>query len=189
MLTELAPMQPDRRVRAPLSSHSWIYELKLTGLRVRALVDGDCVALLDEAGIDCAPAFPQIPPSLHLLRGDPHVLDGVCTTQASTASHAPHPAQHGPSTLCLFDLLFHDGRDVTDQPLLVRKQLLFDLVGPELPSVIYTGHFEDCGRGLWQAVGQLQLSGLMARRKDSAYWPGRRCGDWRVIDRITQGPG
>lgn len=178
-------MLPERRVRAPLSSHSYLYELKLTGHRVRALVDRGGVALLDRAGEDCAAAYPHIVQSLRLLPGGPHVLDGVCTVQAGLS--APAGAGAGP-TLCLVDLLFHEGSDITGLPLLERKQRLFDLVGPELPSVIYMGHFEDCGRGLWQAVTQLQLDGVMARRKDSAYRACLRSDDWRVIVRGAEAP-
>ena len=185
-LGELGPMQPDRRVRAPLSSHSYLYELKLSGQRLRTLVDHGHVTLLDDAGREANQAHAHVARSLRLLRGGPHVLDGVCTTQGGLATHAAPAVQAlGPSTLCVFDLLYHQGQDITDRPLLERKQLLFDLVGPELPCVIYMGHFEDCGRGLWQAVTQLQLDGVMARRKDSGYRAGHRSGDWRVITRAA----
>ena len=183
-LLDLAPMLPDRRARAPLSSHSYLYELKLTGRRVRALVDRGQVELVDVMGEDCRAAFAHIAHSLRLLTGGPHVLDGVCTAQAGVSAA---PAGAG-ATLCLVDLLFHEGNDITGQALLQRKQQLFDLVGPELPSVIYMGHFEDCGRGLWQAVTQLQLNGVMARRKDSAYRAGLRSDEWRVIARGAQAP-
>lgn len=183
-LADLDPMEPDRRVRAPLSSHSYLYELKLTGMRMRALVDHGQVALLDANGCDCGAEFAHITNSLRLVRGGPHVLDGVCTAQPGAAAQlAPDPRA---SILCVFDLLFRDGRDVTGEPLLDRKQLLSELLGPELPCVIYMNHFEDCGRGLWHAVSQLQLDGVMARRKDSAYRTGARSGDWRVIGRATQ---
>jgi bifunctional non-homologous end joining protein LigD len=179
-LVDLGPMEPDRRMRAPLSSHSYLYELKLAGTRVRALVDHGSVELLDSDCRDCRGAFPNITASLKLLRGGPHVLDGVCTAQI--------PGSLPNCTLCVFDLLYQDGQDITHLPLLDRKQALFDLVGPELPSVIYMGHFEDCGRGLWHAVTQLHLDGVMARRKDSEYRVWHRSGDWRVIDRDRQGP-
>ena len=86
-----------------------------------------------------------------------------------------------------FDLLILDGRDLTREPLTVRKKLLEDevlskLEGPIRRSPVLPGKLSD----LVQSVRAQNLEGLIAKRKDSFYEPGLRSGSWRKM-RINQG--
>ena len=86
-----------------------------------------------------------------------------------------------PVVFCAFDLLAVDGRSIIGLPLEARKARLAALLSPAL----YVGHFTaDEGRVMFeQAVHQLQLEGLVAKRLGSLYRPGERSPDWVKVKR------
>lgn len=187
-LVELAPMEPERRTSAPLASHSFVYELKLRGMRVRALVDHGNVELRCAEGSDCSDDMPEVVQALARLPGGPHVLDGRCCEQGQLAAETPAEAdaaarlfRRRDTMFCVFDLLYEGGARITALPLLERKERLQSLIPPDLHSVLYVSHFENDARPLWGYVAQLGLEGIVAKRKDAPYLVNARSDHWRVL--------
>jgi bifunctional non-homologous end joining protein LigD len=85
-------------------------------------------------------------------------------------------ASSNPVTLVLFDLLRLDGRDLTGEPLSVRREALeslhLDDVHWQVPSTY------DDGKTLQKAALEQGLEGVVSKRLGSRYHPGRRSGDW-----------
>jgi bifunctional non-homologous end joining protein LigD len=79
-----------------------------------------------------------------------------------------------PVALMLFDVLHVDGTSVLDQPYDVRRDLLEQLgiVGAQVP-----GAFDD-GPALLASTADNGLEGVLAKRRDSPYLPGRRSDTW-----------
>lgn len=183
-------MEPERRTSAPLASHSFVYELKLRGRRVRALVDHGIVELRCAEGADCSGEMPAVVQALSRLQGGPHVLDGRCCEQGQLAAETPAEAEVAgrlflkrEAMFCVFDLLYEDGARITERPLLERKERLQSLIPPDLHSVLYVSHFENDARPLWGYVAQLGLEGIVAKRKDGRYRVNARSDEWRVLRR------
>ena len=90
-----------------------------------------------------------------------------------------------PVVYCVFDLLAEGAVARINEPLHKRKARLQAVLGDmPLPAVLLVGHFEDSGRQLFeQAVHQLKLEGLLAKRADSLYRPGVRSDDWVKVKR------
>ena len=80
-------------------------------------------------------------------------------------------------TFVVFDLLSVDGRDLTATELRIRKKTLRDLIGPAGP-LLFADHVEQDGEGFFAAVSDRGLEGMIAKRADSRYQPGRRSPDW-----------
>jgi bifunctional non-homologous end joining protein LigD len=77
-----------------------------------------------------------------------------------------------------FDLLNLNGRDLTGMPLTERKRMLEDLVAP-IPEVVrFSAGIEADSDRLLQAMKARGLEGVVAKRRDSKYQPGRRSGAW-----------
>src|SRR5258706_8998886 len=96
---------------------------------------------------------------------------------------APFDAlQHRSSTANLqfyaFDVLIHRGKNVLRLPLEARRELLTDVLKKVEYPVLQSQHFYAKPAEMIRAAKELQLEGLIAKRKGSLYEPGRRTGAW-----------
>jgi bifunctional non-homologous end joining protein LigD len=75
-----------------------------------------------------------------------------------------------------FDLLFHNGRDVRELPLVERKDLLMVLImGAGDDRLRFSDGFDD-GVELLATAERMGLEGVVSKRRDGAYRSGLRCG-------------
>jgi ATP-dependent DNA ligase len=87
----------------------------------------------------------------------------------------------------VFDVLVLNGRDVTLDPLVKRRELLEKRVLPKLAEPIrYSPELKASLRDLIQSVKAQGLEGLIAKRRDSKYESGLRSGVWQKM-RVDQG--
>ena len=133
----------------------------LSNLGMREVVlDGEIVAFDDEG----KPSFERLQRRMHV-------------TQPSAVRRL---AQSTPVVYAIFDLLFLDGENLMARPYSQRREALetLELTGPawRVPAA-HPGQ----GRALLQATGAQGLEGVMAKRLDSRYEPGRRTGAWIKI--------
>jgi bifunctional non-homologous end joining protein LigD len=83
--------------------------------------------------------------------------------------------------MMLFDLLFLDGHLLLDLPYEQRREQLQEL---ELESDAWQtpSYHRGEGQKLLEAARQRRLAGLVAKRLDSPYEPGRRSDAWTKVD-------
>src|SRR5208282_715299 len=95
-----------------------------------------------------------------------------------------HLARRTPVTLFAFDLLYLDGYDLRNAPLIERKRALASIL---LPSAVmrYSEHFAGNGEEMLQAARATGLEGIMAKRATSKY-ESKRGRDWLKIKLVTQ---
>jgi len=202
MLTIPAPMHAPERLVRPFTSDDWIYEIKVDGYRCMAGIEPGPVGeparvqLLTKSGADCTKWFPEIARGLACLPGGPHVIDGEAAVLGengvSDFNLLQERARHrrwypgAPAvTLCVFDLLLHDGVDVKALPLVERKARLQHLVAPcERGRVLFLGDLP-ADESVFQAMvgAGLEIEGVVAKRKASPYRPGVRSEDWLKVKR------
>jgi bifunctional non-homologous end joining protein LigD len=89
----------------------------------------------------------------------------------------------------VFDLLHRDEDDLTEVPLIMRKQLLARLVGRDFPCLHPVQTFED-GAKLLEAAERHGLEGIVSKRQASAYrsgpsrdWVKTKTTAWRAANR------
>ena len=76
----------------------------------------------------------------------------------------------GPFCFYAFDLLWLDGRDLRDKPLLERKALLRKLL-PRCPkAVLYVDHVAS-GTELFQVICDRDMEGVVAKQASARYTP------------------
>jgi bifunctional non-homologous end joining protein LigD len=78
--------------------------------------------------------------------------------------------RRGPLCFYAFDLLWLDGSDLRDRPLLERKRLLRKLLLRRLKSVQYVDHFAS-GTDLFQVICHRDMEGVVAKRASAKYSP------------------
>jgi bifunctional non-homologous end joining protein LigD len=89
-------------------------------------------------------------------------------------------AKQIPVALVAFDLLWLDGRNLTEQSLEERRELLQAVVEEDERLQLVT-FVEGEGSQLVAAARSLGLEGVVAKRHASKYFSGRRSPDWRKI--------
>lgn len=89
-----------------------------------------------------------------------------------------------PATFIVFDILYLDGRDLTLLPLMERKKQLEACITEENGRMAISRYVENRGVDLYQIAEQQNLEGIVAKRKDSIYIPGKRTKEWIKIKNL-----
>lgn len=174
------------RIDAAFDDPKWIYEIKHDGYRVISYNDGKQVKLMSRNGQNLTASFQRIAAAIKDL-GHRVVLDGEVV--ALNAEGVPdfetlqNYKKIGPERLryYIFDILWIDGHDITTFPLIKRKEILELLLSAAGPYLIYTSHIEKEGKKLFELVNERGLEGIVAKKADSFYLPGKRVNTWLKV--------
>ena len=161
----------------------WLFEVKFDGYRALAHVTGGDVVLRSRNGNDLTERFASVAAQVtHAVRTPNAVLDGeVCRLDPSgRSSFSELQRGTGPLVYYVFDLLEEDGVPLVDLPLTERRERLRGLLDGRNRTVLWSEDFDD-GRALLQAANEQGLEGVIAKRPDSRYLPGRRTREWLKI--------
>jgi bifunctional non-homologous end joining protein LigD len=163
----------------------WTFEVKWDGYRAIARLAGGDVTLTSRKGNDLTTRFSGVARELSKAVKTPDcVLDGeVCALDESGRSSFSAMQQGKPGTPIVyyaFDVLEIDGEPVADLPLVERRKRLEGLLDRRNRTVRLSETFDD-GKALLEAAKQQHLEGIMAKRLDSRYLPGKRTRDWLKI--------
>jgi bifunctional non-homologous end joining protein LigD len=163
----------------------WLFEVKWDGYRAIADIHGGEATLTSRRGNDLTSRFATVAKALERSLKTPDcVLDGeVCALDE--AGRATFSAmQQGKSgtryVFVAFDLLEVEGEPVIDLPLTERKERLAALIDRRQRVVQFSESFDD-GPALFRAAEKQQFEGIVAKKRDSRYQPGRRTGEWLKI--------
>jgi len=159
----------------------WTYECKLDGYLCLAANRNGHVALWSRRGNGFTSRFPAIARACEKLPPDT-LIDGEVIAIDETGRASFNALQHSRSRAYLqfyvFDILIHRGRSVLGLPLEARRELLDEALSkvdyPMLPSTPFDAKPAD----LIGAAKELELEGVIAKRKGSCYEPGRRSEAW-----------
>ncbi|HEU5253586.1 MAG TPA: DNA ligase D [Solirubrobacterales bacterium] len=130
-----------------------------------AVLDGELVAF-DEGG---RPSFERLQQRIH--NTDPNVVKRRMKSY--------------PVVYVVFDLLYLDGEDLTGEPYVRRRELLagLDLNGESWQT---PGHSVGHAKELLAASKEQGLEGVMLKRIDSTYVPGKRTGAWLKVKNVSR---
>jgi bifunctional non-homologous end joining protein LigD len=178
------PMLATLADELPVGS-DWLYEVKWDGYRAIARVAGGEATLTSRRGNDLTERFRGVASALEAaLRTPDAVLDGeVCALDEhgrSSFSAMQQGKKETPIVYYVFDVLEVDGEPLVDLPLVERRERLEGLLDRRSRTVRISETFED-GKALFEAVKKEGLEGVVAKRKDSRYLPGRRTRDWLKV--------
>jgi bifunctional non-homologous end joining protein LigD len=160
----------------------WEFEIKWDGYRIVARLAGGEARLHTRKDQDYTERFAKVAGELvKALKTPDCVVDGeVCALDEDgrPSFSAMQQAKPGtPIVYYLFDLLEVDGEPVVDLPLSERRARLLKLLDRRNRTVQFSESFDD-GPALLRAAKQQRLEGIMGKRLDSRYQPGKRTRDW-----------
>ena len=167
----------------------WLYEIKLDGYRAVAVKSDGGVSLFSRRRKSFDHHYPLIVEALAELP-EGTVVDGEIVALDESGRPNFNLLQNFRSEASrihyfIFDLLICDDRDLTRLSLSERRKLLKSL---KLVSgrIHIAEQFEASANDMLAAVRQQRLEGVIAKRKDSQYEPGKRTGSW-VKYRVNRG--
>ncbi len=178
MLTPPKPMLATPANVLPTGPH-WDYEVKWDGYRTIAVKNAQRVTLYSRNLKDVTKIYAPIARALATIPAQSAILDGelvALDAEGRPSFQALHHQEAHALAYYVFDLL-HDGRrDLIPEPLRIRRAALDTITfsAPVFRSEPLAGeptHIEE-------AVQQLGLEGIVAKRIESRYEPGRRSQAW-----------
>jgi bifunctional non-homologous end joining protein LigD len=181
-LPEFVPPSLATLSDTPPSGANWIHEIKLDGYRVEARLDHGKVRLFTRNRQDWTHRFKSIADAVAKLPAETALLDGELVAQNekgfSSFSLLQTELKEGRSdrlVYWVFDLLYLDGRDLTEEPLLARKAALERLVRPgnSASPIRYCEHLEGNGAAILKRACDIELEGIVSKRSDAPYRSGR----------------
>jgi bifunctional non-homologous end joining protein LigD len=163
----------------------WAFEVKWDGYRAIARLTGGEATLTSRNGNDLTQRFPSVAKGVVAAVKTPHcVLDGeVCALDETGRSSFSAMQQGKPGTPLVyyaFDVLEVEGEPLVDLPFVERRKRLSALLDKRSHTVRLSETFDD-GNALYDAAKQQRLEGIMAKRLESRYLPGKRTRDWLKI--------
>lgn len=190
MLAQLGTLPP------PGDDASWGHEMKWDGVRALAYVENSALRLISRNGKEVTVAYPELYALAGAVGGHDVVLDGeiVAFDDAGRPSFsALQPRMHQrreervrklaqtiPVTFMLFDILHLDAEPAINLPYVQRRELLEDVVTAgarwQVPA-----WFHDDGAHAMRLSRQLGMEGVVAKRLQSPYRPGRRSPEWTKV--------
>jgi bifunctional non-homologous end joining protein LigD len=176
-------------VAEPFSDESWIFEPKLDGERCLTFRREDGSRLLSRNQKVLNDTYPELvkplagqPPRSYIVDGEIVAFQGDVTSflqlQRRMQLRDPDEARRAGVEVFyyLFDLLYLNGYDLREVPLIHRKALLKDAFIFEDP-LRFTVHRERAGEAYYRDACRKRLEGVIAKRADSIY-VSRRSRDW-----------
>lgn len=169
----------------PPDGANWVHEIKFDGYRIEARVANGKVQLLTRRGLDWTQRFPEIANEAKalsdcLIDGEIVALDKDGVSDFGALQQALSEERTSGLVFFVFDVLYADGRDLRDEPLRARKQVLETLLRPlsgKGSRLRLVSHFASTGGAVLDAACRLHLEGVVSKRLDAPYRSGRS-GSW-----------
>jgi len=181
----LHPVKPMLAASAPgpFNRDGWLFEIKWDGYRALAQADKSSVSLYSRNLKPLNARFPAIVSAVSALKLKA-LLDGeivaIDKKGVPVFSMLHDGSKRGRLVYYVFDILNHNGRDLTNLPLLERKKILQKLL-PQSGAVRVSGYVTKDGAAFFSAVRKKGLEGMVAKNMKSAYRPGIRSRDWLKV--------
>ncbi|MDX6692290.1 MAG: bifunctional non-ous end joining protein LigD [Solirubrobacteraceae bacterium] len=188
----------------PAGDDRWAYEIKWDGVRAIAYSEPGRIRFESRNLNDITNSYPELKPLNRALSSHRAVLDGEIVA-FETGSHPPRPsfgrlqsrmhvgsestarrlAKQTPVAYIVFDLLWLNGHSLMDLPYDERRARLkaLELDGPAWQT---PDHVTGNGKAVLEASRASGLEGVVAKRRDSPYEPGRRSACWIKIKNVRR---
>jgi bifunctional non-homologous end joining protein LigD len=168
----------------------WLHEVKWDGYRILAALTDGVVRLWSRNGLPWNDKLPDIVQALESLGlksarfdGELVALDQHGRSDFNELQQTLSGDAQSPLVYMLFDLPYFEGYDLSAVALLDRKTLLQQILVHPPKHLAFSTHAIGDGRAAFQMAMDEQLEGIISKRIDSDYHPGR--GDhWLKIKRL-----
>jgi DNA ligase D-like protein (predicted polymerase)/DNA ligase D-like protein (predicted ligase)/DNA ligase D-like protein (predicted 3'-phosphoesterase) len=190
----IEPMLSDSAEQVPVGD-DYLYEVKWDGIRAIISVEDGQIRIRSRNNNDITAQFPE----LHVVdkafratcglfdaeivcldkSGRPEFKKVIHRLMARGEGNILKLSKSSPVYCYVFDCLYLDGRPLINEPLLRRKEWLADAIKND--GAYRISEVVDDGPSLFEAAREHALEGIMAKKKDGKYLPGRRSDLWLKV--------
>ncbi len=178
------------------SKAGWIYEPKMDGMRAIAIVkDGSC-QLVSRRALPISNQYPSLAEEIRKLTICDAIIDGeiIALNELGRPSFQHlqqrmnlirqadinRAEQAVPAYYFVFDLVYAAGYDLCGMKLSERKAILKEVL-QQSDKVRHLTHFTDDGVAAYEVCVDNGFEGIVAKRLESPYEPGRRSAYWTKV--------
>ncbi|WP_426334263.1 DNA ligase [Paenibacillus silvae] len=195
MFKPLIPFEPVSRDTLPAGSQ-WIAQIKWDGVRMLAYENGQELRLVNRRLHDRTVQYPELVRPRNLCSASSYILDGEIIAldpdtgrpsfyhvlrrdRMSRPDGIAQAVQQIPITYMVFDILFYDGKWVTDQTLAARQKLLHEVLctGQHVQEVTNSPD----AAALLTVMRQHQMEGIVCKDLSSTYGIHGKDARWQKI--------
>ncbi len=176
----------------PFDSADWIYEIKWDGYRAVAFIKNEEVDIFSRNNISFNDKFKPVVEALKQLKINA-VIDGEIIAlnekgQADFQQLQNYQKTGKTATLVyyVFDLIWYEGKDYMQLPLIERKELLKNVLPANSDIIKFSDHVHEQGKTFFELAINQGLEGIMAKKTDSEYLPDVRTKSWLKIKNNKQ---
>ncbi|MCM1438722.1 MAG: DNA ligase [Roseburia sp.] len=178
-------------VKEPFNDKDYIHELKLDGIRCIAYIEPTSVSLQNKRYKELTLIYPELSCICKCVKKRV-ILDGelVVMTNGKPDFYALQrrslmtdsfkislAAKRKPVQFVAYDILYYDGTDLTDKPLMERKAILEKAV-TEGHNLSISRYIEEKGIAFFELAEKENLEGIVSKKKDGLYHIGKKTHDW-----------
>ena len=180
-----------QEVKEPFDDEDYIHELKLDGIRCIAYIEPKSVSLQNKRFKELSPLYPELSDMCKCVKKKV-ILDGelVVLTDGKPDFYALQrrslmtdrfrislAAKKNSVQFAAYDILYYDGKELTDKPLMERKAILSQNV-KEGNGMSISRYIEEKGIAFFELAKKESLEGIVSKKKDGLYHIGKKTHDW-----------
>jgi bifunctional non-homologous end joining protein LigD len=183
--TKLTPMLATL-VDKPFDEKGWVYEVKWDGYRAIGFMNKGKVELKSRNDKSFNEKFYPVYDSLKEWNINAIVDGEVVVVTDKGNSHFGNlqnwrSEADGELVYYIFDIIWLEGKDLTNLTLLERREILKQIIPKEDNTIRLSELFQESGTDFYNAAKQNGLEGVIAKKADSIYEPGLRTDNWLKI--------
>ena len=186
----------------PRNDQDYGYEIKWDGIRALAFIDGGRLRLVNRNGREATRQYPELRELGRAVGTLQVILDGEIVAfdengrpsferlqsrmHLASDSAIRRRMQDIPAAYMIFDVLFLEGHSTMDLPYSERRRLLDEQLKLEGPHWRTPSYHAGDGKDMLAASRDRGLEGVIAKKLDSPYYPGRRTDYWLKIKNVQR---
>lgn len=178
----------------PFNDENYIYELKLDGIRCLAYLGDNATELMNKRNKNVTEIYPELK-EMHRCAKKKCILDGELVVfnegvpdfyalQARSLKTDEFKiklaSKKNPVQFVAYDILYCDGEQITDKPLMERKKIMEDNIS-ESNGLSISRYIERDGIKFFELAKARGLEGIVAKEKSGKYYIGKRTRKWLKI--------
>lgn len=167
------------------AGENWVHEVKFDGYRSLARKENKKLQIFTRSGLDWTAKYLAIAGALNKIKAKSFLIDGEIAwiddkgrTQFDGLQNALQNNLNDELVFYVFDLLYLNGKDLRDLPLIDRKKRLEKLIKPlKSTKIVFSQHQTADGDSVYKSACHLDLEGIISKNTSSRYSSGRGT-DW-----------
>lgn len=179
--TDLGGPELATLVDSPPVGEQWIHEIKYDGYRTLCFKDKKSTKLLTRSGLDWSKKYSELQKECQEIVAESIIFDGEIVwpdeNGKSRFEGLQNALEEGDSSKLIyyvFDLLYLNGYDTRELPLIDRKKLLREVLEQSnTEKILFSEHWDESGKSVFESACENHLEGIISKNGESHYLSGR----------------